>query len=132
MRTWPPRWGDERGRSASPSSVSHGWRRRSIACSDGSRRRPGPGDQDDARAPSHHARVAMAPPPKVLITGIGGYVGSSIASRLAGGCELIGAGRATKFALVREVVGERLRLAGCEVTDRRALSRIAGGADVLI
>ena len=74
----------------------------------------------------------MAAPPKVLITGIGGYVGSNIAFRLVDRCEVIGAGRATKFALVREIFGERLRLAECEITDRRTLSRAARGVDVII
>src|SRR3989442_9833584 len=69
---------------------------------------------------------------KVLVTGIGGYVGSSIALRLADTCEIVGVGRATKFQVLREIFGDRLRLVESDVTDREAIRRAARGVDVVI
>ena len=69
---------------------------------------------------------------RVLITGIGGYVGSSIARRLVDHCQVIGVGRGTKFGLLRELFGSRLELVECDLADGDTLGRAARGADVLV
>jgi len=74
----------------------------------------------------------MAAVRRVLITGIGGYVGSSIARRLVDRCQVIGVGRATKFGLLRELFGSRLELVECDLADGDTLRRTARGADALV
>ena len=74
----------------------------------------------------------MAAVRRVLITGIGGYVGSSIARRLVDRCQVAGVGRGTKFGVLREIFGGRLELVEGEMADRDTLRRAASGVDVVI
>src|SRR4030095_11069626 len=68
---------------------------------------------------------------RVVITGIGGYVVSNIASALPETWEVIGVGRATKFDLLRSLFGARVRLVEADVMSP-VLAEVCRGADAVV
>jgi nucleoside-diphosphate-sugar epimerase len=68
---------------------------------------------------------------RVVITGIGGYVASNIASALPETWEVIGVGRATKFDLLRSLFGARVRLVEADVMSP-VLAEVCRGADAVV
>jgi len=70
---------------------------------------------------------------KIIITGVGGYVGSSIAENfLADGHKIIGFGHDENFPVLREKFGDSVQLVAGDITDEKKLIETLHGADVVI
>ena len=67
----------------------------------------------------------------ILITGIGGYIGSNLASHLAGDYKIRGLGRDTKFDLVKEGVPQA-ELINADISDEKSVTEAVSGTDVVI
>jgi UDP-glucose 4-epimerase len=71
-------------------------------------------------------------PKKILITGIGGYVGSNVALKLLDSHEVVGIGRGTKFPFLKSIFGEKVRLVESDIADEKRMREASEGADVII
>jgi UDP-glucose 4-epimerase len=69
---------------------------------------------------------------KILITGIGGYIGSALAMRLQGEYELVGYGSDRNFAELKKKFGKSIKLVAGDIADEKAFGRAAKGADMII
>ena len=70
---------------------------------------------------------------KIVITGIGGYVGSAVAHELiAEGHTVVGFGHDQNFPLLRKRFGDSVQLVTGDVTDEKKLTESFHGADAVI
>ncbi len=69
---------------------------------------------------------------KVLITGIGGYIGSNLASLLGKSCEVTGIGRATRFAELKKILPMQVRLIDADIADENKVAHAARGMDAVV
>lgn len=68
----------------------------------------------------------------ILITGIGGYIGSNLAASLNALCGIRGIGYATRFNELRMLLPPSVHLIEGDITDEVAMSNAAKGVDVII
>lgn len=75
----------------------------------------------------------MGTPKTVLVTGAGGYVGSTLVVRLAeAGHRVIGFGHATAYPALRARAPQGVRLVAGELTDGDALGAVTEGVDAVV
>lgn len=68
----------------------------------------------------------------VLITGIGGYIGSNLAITLSNTCHVVGIGHATRFTELKKILPRSAQLIEADILDEKSVTNAMKDIDIVI
>jgi|SRR3989344_264220 len=69
---------------------------------------------------------------RVVITGVGGYIGSSLAGSIRGSYSVVGVSRGARFHSLESLFGDTVKLVRADIADTEGIKKAAEGARVIV